>query len=155
MKLEKNTIAKALANVPQKWYTWVMNSEECTIYQGDCFTLVWYYDKVGKSQAYDFFLGLDDDRKRKFLILVKRMGDAGKIFDTTKFRNEGDQIFAFKPQPDRFLCFFYTGKKIVVTNGFTKKSQKIPPGEKERSLECKKDFEERQKSKKEGDGNGS
>lgn len=130
-----------------------MNSDDCTIYSGECFTLVWYYDKAGKSQAYEFFLELDDDRKRKFLILVKRMGDFGKIFDKTKFRNEGDQIFAFKPQPDRFLCFFYTGKKIIVTNGFTKKSQKIPPGEKEKSLSFKKDFEERQK--KAGDGDGS
>jgi len=30
----------------------------------------------------------------------------GKIFDITKFRNEGDGIYAFKPQPDRFLSFF-------------------------------------------------
>lgn len=124
-----------------------MNSDDCIIYRGESFTLVWYYDKAGVSQAYDFFLALDDDRKRKFLMLAKRMGDAGKIFDTTKFRNEGDQIFAFKPQPDRFLCFFYTGKKIVVTNGFTKKSQKIPPGEKEKSLLFKKDFEERQQNR--------
>jgi hypothetical protein len=48
------------------------------------------------------------------------MGDLGKIFDITKFRNEGDQIFAFKPQPDRYLCFFVVGKKILITNGFEK-----------------------------------
>ena len=45
------------------------------------------------------------------------MGDLGKILDITKFRNEGDGIYAFKPQPDRYLSFFTDNKKIIVTNG--------------------------------------
>ena len=54
------------------------------------------------------------------------MGDFGVIHDTTKFRNEGDSIYAFKPQPDRYLCFFFSGKKIIVTNAYRKKSDKLP-----------------------------
>lgn len=50
------------------------------------------------------------------------MADFGKINDITKFRNEGDTIFAFKPQPERFLSFFVKDNKIIVTNTF-KKSQ--------------------------------
>ena len=69
-------------------------------------------------------------------MLFKRIGDFGKISDITKFRNEGNKIFAFKPQPDRFLSFFYTGKKIIVTNAFCKKSQKLP--EKEKLLALKR-----------------
>lgn len=60
------------------------------------------------------------------------MGEHGKIFDITKFRNESDKLFAFKPQPDRCLCFFFVGRKIVITKGFEKKSQKLPPVEKDR-----------------------
>ena len=71
------------------------------------------------------------------------MGDFGKISDTTKFRNEGDKIFAFKPQPDRFLSFFYVGKKIIVTNAFRKKSQKIPEEEKQRALFDMQNYNER------------
>jgi hypothetical protein len=52
---------------------------------------------------------------------------------------------AFKPQPDRFLCFFVVGKRIVVTNGFEKKSQKLPSGEKNRALRAKVDYETRTK----------
>ena len=73
------------------------------------------------------------------------MGEVVKIFDTTKFRNEGDQIFAFKPQPDRYLCFFVTGKKIIITNAFEKKSQKLPQGEKDSALKAKINFESRVK----------
>ena len=78
-------------------------------------------------------------------MLLKRMGDFGRIFDKTKFRNEGEQIFAFKPKPDRFLCFFTAGRKIIITNGFVKKSDKLPPGEKDRALRAKADFETRMK----------
>lgn len=59
------------------------------------------------------------------------MGEQGKFFDKTKFNYEGDGIYAFKPQPDRYLCFFFKGKKIVVTNAFCKKTQKLPMNEKE------------------------
>ena len=62
------------------------------------------------------------------------MGDAGEIQDKTKFRFEGDKIYAFKPQTDRFLCFFYEGRKIIVTNAFRKKQQKLPIREKENAL---------------------
>jgi hypothetical protein len=63
------------------------------------------------------------------------MGNRGKIFDETKFRSEGNGIYAFKPQPDRYLCFFFKGKMIIITNAFAKKTQKLPQNEKERGAE--------------------
>jgi phage-related protein len=71
------------------------------------------------------------------------MADFGKIFDKTKFINEGDGIYAFKPQPDRFLSFFTEGKKIIVTNGFTKKMNKLPKNEKDLAIRLRKDYLER------------
>ena len=71
------------------------------------------------------------------------MGDQGKIFDETKFRNEGDKIYAFKPQPDRYLCFFFRGKKIIVTNAFMKKTQKLPQSEKDLALKAYQSYEKR------------
>ena len=116
------------------------------LYKGNVFTIEWYFDERGKSAAFEYFEGLTIERQVKFVKLVRLMGEAGKIFDKTKFRNEGDQIYAFKPQPDRFLCFFFTGRKIIVTNGFEKKSRKLPPGEKEWALRAKADFEMRVKN---------
>jgi hypothetical protein len=112
-------------------------------YQGPAFTIEWYWDAQGRSQPLDYFQWLPEDRQDDLLMLLKRMGDLGRIFDKTKFRNEGDQIFAFKPQPDRFLCFFTAGRKIIITNAFVKKSAKLPPGEKDRALRAKADFETR------------
>lgn len=112
-------------------------------YRGSAFTIEWYWDARGNSPALEYFDQLPEDRQDDLLMLLKRMGDLGRIFDKTKFRNEGDQVFAFKPQPDRFLCFFTTGRKIIITNAFVKKSDKLPPGEKDRALRAKADFEAR------------
>ncbi len=81
--------------------------------------------------------------QRKALTLFRLMGEHGKIYDETKFRNEGDGMYAFKPQPDRYLCFFFRGKKIIVTNAFEKKSQKLPKGEKDRALKARASYEMR------------
>jgi len=125
----------------QKYGTYYnMDKETCVIYQGPKFTLEWYYDINGKSVGFDYFLNISKEQRRKFFILAKRMGDFGKIFDIEKFRHEGDGIYAFKPQPDRFLSFFTVGKKIIVTNGFTKKQDKLPKNEKELALRLRQDY---------------
>ena len=82
------------------------------------------------------------------MTLAKRMGDFGKIFDKTKFIYEGDGIYAFKPQPDRYLSFFTDNQKIIVTNGFTKKTDKLPKNEKDLALKYRQDYLDRKKGGK-------
>lgn len=120
-------------------------NREYIAYEGQAFTIEWYYDMNGKSQALEYYESFSQKEKKKLLYLFKRMGDAGKISDTTKFNHEGDQIYAFKPQSDRFLCFFFDGKKIVLTNAFCKKQQKLPSNEKDSALKSRKDYELRVK----------
>ena len=122
-----------------------MRASEVVVYKGSAFTIEWYFDERGNSAAREYYEALSTERRVKLLKLVRLMGEIGRIFDTTKFRNEGDQVFAFKPQPDRYLCFFVTGKKIIITNAFEKKSQKLSQGEKDRALKAKSDFEARNK----------
>jgi len=86
---------------------------------------------------------IHNEVKRKVLNLFRLMGDHGKIHDETKFRNERDGIYAFKPQPHRYLCFFYKGRKIIVTNAFLKKTQKLPKTEKERAVKAQESNEKR------------
>jgi len=120
-----------------------MDDKTCIIYSGEKFTVEWYYDRNGKSAAKEFYLKTSEDLQRKFLVLAKRMGDFGKIFDITKFRHEEDGIYAFKPQPDRYLSFFMDGKKIIVTNGYKKKTDKLPKNEKKIAMDYRNDYLER------------
>lgn len=107
---------------------------EYIAYSGDAFTIEWYFDEKHHSEALEYYNELSAHERIQLLKLFKRMGDAGEIQDKTKFRFEGDKIYAFKPQPDRFLCFFYEGRKIIVTNAFRKKQPKLPIREKETAL---------------------
>jgi phage-related protein len=45
-----------------------------------------------------------------------------------------DLTDVFRPQPDRFFCFFMKGSRIYVTNAYEKKSQKMPKAQKARAL---------------------
>ena len=120
-----------------------MDNKTCIIYIGEKFTIEWYYDKNGNSVAEDFFNKSSEEIQDKLLVLIKKMADFGKIFDITKFRNEGDGIYAFKPQPDRYLSFFTQGKKIIITNGFKKKTEKLPKNEKDLAIKYRQDYLDR------------
>jgi len=142
-----------LDTVPLKWYTVADiikkygSLKQYIAYQGSEFTIEWFHDIKGYAAALEHFKEQPKDKQRKLLNLLRLMGDQGKIFDETKFRNEGDKIYAFKPQPDRYLCFFFHGKKIIITNAFTKKTQKLPQGEKELALKAHQSYEKRIKEK--------
>jgi phage-related protein len=122
-----------------------MKSEfrEIIAYQGACFTIEWFYDERGYSEVLDYYKQLPPRFRQKLLGLLRHMGDVGRILDKTKFRHEGDQIYAFKPQPDRFLCFFFKGGKIIITNAFAKKADKLPKQEKQKALRYRADYEQR------------
>ncbi|AMP93466.1 type II toxin-antitoxin system RelE/ParE family toxin [Legionella pneumophila] len=113
---------------------------EFIAYKGEAYTIEWYFDDNKYSDALEYYNSLNKAEKIQLLKLLKRMGDNGEIKDKTKFMNEGDKIYAFKPQPERFLCFFYEGKKIVITNGFRKKQQKLPLNEKDKAINSRNDY---------------
>ena len=114
-------------------------------YKGTEFTIEWYFNSRDKSEALAYFEALPPDRKKKLAHLFYLLGDIGKIFNEEKFRYEGNQIYALKSSEDRFLCFFFDGSKIIVTNAYEKKSAKMPFREKERALKAKNDYIKRRK----------
>lgn len=73
------------------------------------------------------------------------MGNIGKIWDITKFRYEGDGIYVFKADQSRYFCFFFKDAKIIVTNAFMKKSQKMPQKEKQKALMAYKNYIKKEK----------
>ena len=54
-----------------------------------------------------------------------------------------DNIFEFKPVNHRFFSFFYKGRKIIITNAYMKKSQKVSKGELEKARNMKKTYADR------------
>jgi hypothetical protein len=109
-------------------------------FEGKNFTVEWYYTDKGKIPALEYFKSLSRLEKAQTFRLFALLASEGKILNKQKFRHEGDGIYAFKPKPHRFLCFFYEDRKIVITNAFVKKRDALPPEEKDRALRCKKDY---------------
>ncbi|MDH5718949.1 MAG: type II toxin-antitoxin system RelE/ParE family toxin [Spirochaetia bacterium] len=118
---------------------------EYIAYEGDKFIIEWFFNITNKSEVLDYFEKLSENEQDKLFFLLKRMGDFGKISDKTKFRNEGDKIFAFKPKPHRFLCFFTIGNKIIITNAFHKKTDKLPKNDKKKAINNMNDYIKRAK----------
>ena len=114
-------------------------------YKGAKLTVEWYFSELGKSVALEYYNELPMAQQGKLFYLIQVMADTGKIHNREKFNNEDDQIFAFKPAPDRFLCFFFEGAKIIITNAYKKQTQKMPAREKDRALKIKKDYIKRYK----------
>jgi len=115
-------------------------------YNGDYYCIEFYFDEMGRSQAREYMTeNLTSEEIRRFMQLLVMIGDLGQIRNKEKFRNEGDKIYAFKPRPHRFLCFFVEGRKIIITNAFTKRQQKLPLGEKDKALKCMQDYQLRVK----------
>lgn len=115
-------------------------------FKGKVYHIEFYYDDKGKCPTKEYMVkNFTASDAKKLEHLLAMMGDGGQIRNKEKFRNEGDKIYAFKPQPHRFLCFFFDGDKVILTNAFKKKQQKLPPAEKERALRYKKDYENRVK----------
>lgn len=130
--------------VPFLWHGCDMVRDfEYIIYKGKYFSVEWYYSEKEDSQAKDYYDKLTVSSQAKFLYLVERMSDHGKISNKKLFNNEGDGLFAFKPQPERFLTFFTKRKKLIITSAFRKKTKKLPNKEKMKALKIKKSYEDR------------
>ena len=96
----------------------------------------------GESPASDFYDELDDRDKAKLLKLFETIGEHGQIRNKEKFKHiEGtNNFFVFKSFQIRMPCFRF-GYSFVVTHGYIKKADKMPPAELKRAEMIKDEHE--------------
>ncbi|TKB66774.1 MAG: type II toxin-antitoxin system RelE/ParE family toxin [Nitrospira sp.] len=115
------------------------------VYDGTVFRIEFYVAPNGIIPAEDWLEQLPLAAQQKFAALFARMGDTGKIWNERKFKHltETDQLFEFKVEADRVLCFFFVGRRLILTHGFKKTGDRTPKQEIDRADTYKKDFERR------------
>ena len=115
------------------------------VYDGPVLTLEFYVTPNGDAPAEEWLEQLPMPLQQKFAALFSRMGDTGKIWNERKFKHlaETDQVFEFKVEAERILCFFFVGRRLILTHGFRKGGDKTPKREIERAEAYKRAFEER------------
>ena len=121
--------------------------EDYIFYAGEKFQIEFYFTEKEELPAKEYFDSSEHQVKVKLLALVTYIADNGRLFDETKFRlvDKKEKVYEFKPKEERFFNFFYEGKKIIITNAYRKKGQKVDPRELIRAINLKKDYESRVK----------
>jgi len=121
--------------------------EDYIFYQGEKFQVEFYFTETGEIPAKEYLEKESLGVQVKLAALVKYIADHGILFNRTKFRKVDlkENIFEFKPLDHRFFSFFYEGKKIIITNAYRKKSQKVSKRDLEKAKNVKKTYTNRLK----------
>lgn len=99
---------------------------------------VFFYDKPdGSEPAKDFLLELDPKMRAKMFRTIKLLAHNGTALREPYSKPLSDGIFELRAKVgsdiSRVLYFFVVGRRVILTNGFVKKTQKTPPSEIERA----------------------
>jgi phage-related protein len=113
----------------------------------DSFTVEMYEKANGERPVEEFLNSLDSKMQSKLIglmgVLEEKGNDLREPF--SKYLEEG--IFELRCKQGnnitRVLYFFYVGRKIILTNGYVKKTQKTPKKIIELSKSYRKDYLER------------
>lgn len=116
------------------------------VFEGSKLRLEFYKSAAGEVPAEEWLESQREKIQQKFAALFAWIGDHGKIWNEQKFKHltGTTQLFEFKADDGRVLCFFISGKRLIITHGFSKKSDKTPVGEIERAESIKSDFLKRE-----------
>lgn len=100
--------------------------------------------------AEEFLLGLNANMRAKMVSMIKLLSDNGNELREPYSKYLEDGIFELRAKVGtditRVLYFFVAGKKVVLTNGFVKKTQKIPRTEINRAKEYREEYYRRKET---------
>ena len=118
-----------------------------TVWGGSVFDIEFYALPDGRRPVEEFLDSLPTKMRIKAidsLDLLERYGNQLRM-PYSKALNDGlfELRIKFSSDISRIFYFFYVGNKIVVTNGFVKKTQKTPQAQLVKAQKYKKDYERR------------
>lgn len=113
---------------------------------------VLFYEKLdGSCPVEEFISGLDVKMRAKVVGLLEVLEEKGSELREPYSRHLCDGIFELRCKVGnnitRVMYFFYYNGKIILTNGFIKKTQKTPQCEIRQAKNRRADFIKREESK--------
>ena len=95
------------------------------------FEALFFEKEDGSRPAEEFLLSLDVKMRAKIVKEIDLLQDVGNELREPYSKHLDDGIFELRAKIgsdiSRVLYFFFVGSKIILTNGFIKKTQKTPP----------------------------
>lgn len=111
------------------------------------FTVIAYEKENGEVPVENFLNALDVKMRAKMYGMIGLLQEKGNQLREPYSKHLDDGIFELRCKVGsnitRVLYFFYYEGKIIITNGFVKKTQKTPPGEIELAKQRRSDYIER------------
>lgn len=111
------------------------------------FTVEFYETEKGEKPSLDFINTLEVKLRAKVFRDLKLLEEKGNELRLPYSENLGDGIFELRTIQGnnivRNLYFFIVGKKIIITHGFKKKTQKTPPEEITKAKNYREDYKKR------------
>ena len=114
------------------------------------FEVILYEKENGEIPVEKFLDSLPIKMKAKVVGLIQILQEFGNDLRQPYSKHLEDGIFELRAKQGRditrVLYFFYFDKKIILTNGFVKKTQKTPKSEIQKAKKYRDDFTERTKN---------
>lgn len=114
------------------------------------YTVEYYETEKGSKPAEDFILSQGEKMQAKIFSLLEMLEFKGPELREPFSKPLGDGIFEIRTRQGsdtaRVLYFFVMGRKVILTNGFIKKTQKTPFQEIDRAKRCRIDYLRREES---------
>ena len=111
------------------------------------FQVEFYETEDGDTPVENFLNSLDIKMKNKLLMILSVLQEKGNMLREPYSKHLEDGIFEIRGKVgsdiSRVLYFFYHNGKIIITNGFVKKTQKTPKREIETAKKYRKEYWER------------
>lgn len=111
-------------------------------------TCYYFVSENGRSPVKEFINSLDLRTQAKFSFVKGLLEEFGHRLPEPHAKYIGDQIFELRfvgvEGAVRILYFFFHQDKAILTNGFVKKTDKTPSGEKRTTILRRKAFLEAQ-----------
>lgn len=108
------------------------------------FEIIFYKTDNGENPVEDFLDSLSDKMRAKMLMSIRIIRENGYQTRMPYSEELEDGIFELRAKVgsdiSRVLYFFMVGRKVVLTNGFVKKTQKTPREEIERAKKYRADY---------------
>lgn len=111
------------------------------------YEVIFYEKKNGDIPVQDFLMCLDKKMRAKLSGIISILQEYGNQLREPYSKYLDDGIFEIRGKIgsdiSRVLYFFCYDGKIILTNGFIKKTQKTPKAELDRAKRYRKDYLER------------
>lgn len=112
------------------------------------YQVIFFETSSGKCPVEEFINSLDVKLSAKLYRLLVMISENGPDLREPYSKHLDDGIFELRAKVgtnlSRVLYFFFSGHKIIVTNGFVKKTQKTPKGEIDKAKAYREEYKQRE-----------